>query len=114
MIAKEILKNIGNGDIPNTEVIREQPVITLSHTDYNGSEVRNVYLDELKNSTVGDTFYAERYSSCGRDVTFDVLTVLVKNNNGVLCHLSTERTSDDPDPVSWSEEKLIWFSYTRD
>ena len=114
MDVKDIMENIGlDGEI-DTRVIRETPVITLRDFNYNDYKDRDIYLDELKRASVGEKFSVYRSSCCGRDVTRDTLTILVKNENGVLCHLLTERSSDEPCPERWTEEELLWFSYERD
>lgn len=114
MGVKDIMENIGSDDGIKTGTIREKPVFTLRSSDYNDSVYRDIYLDELKNAPVGCIFSAHKSSWCCRDVLCDTMTVLMKNENGVLAHLLTEHSSDDPNPEGWTDEELIWFSYKRD
>ena len=111
---EKIMETIGeNGKGFNVHIVRESPVITLVDRDWNGGSTREIYLDELKRAEIGTEFRVNRNDGCGRDVHSEVLTVLMKNKNGILCHLLADYTSDDSNPESWSEEELIWVSYAR-
>ena len=113
IINKEDNCEIGKNGKVDFSIIKSKPVMALENSDTKGGFYKFLYLKDLLDSKVGDKFCdvnKEEYSY--RNLCRDSVTVIFKNNYGVLCHKVTERTTDEDMPVMLdSEEKFIWVSF---
>ena len=110
---KEDNCEIGKNGKVDFSIIKSKPVMALENSDTKGGFYEFLYLKDLLDSKVGDKFCdanKEEYSY--RNLCRDSVTVIFKNNYGVLCYKVTERTTDEDMPVMLdSEEKFIWVSF---
>ena len=113
IINKEDDCEIGKNGKVDFSIIKSKPVMALENSDTKGGFYKFLYLKDLLDSKVGDKFCdvnKEEYSY--RNLCRDSVTVIFKNNYGVLCYKVTERTTDEDIPVMLdSEEKFIWVSF---
>ena len=113
IINKEDNCEIGKNGKVDFSIIKSKPVMALENSDTKGGFYKFLYLKDLLDSKVGDKFCdvnKEEYSY--RNLCRDSVTVIFKNNYGVLYHKVTERTTDEDMPVMLdSEEKFIWVSF---
>ena len=113
IINKEDNCEIGKNGKVDFSIIKSKPVMALENSDTKGGFYKFLYLKDLLDSKVGDKFCdvnKEEYSY--RNLCRDSVTVIFKNNYGVLCYKVTERTTDEDIPVMLdSEEKFIWVSF---
>ena len=113
IINKEDNCEIGKNGKVDFSIIKSKPVMALENSDTKGGFYKFLYLKDLLDSKVGDKFCdanKEEYSY--RNLCRDSVTVIFKNNYGVLCYKVTERTTDEDMPVMLdSEEKFIWVSF---
>ena len=95
-----------------TSVVTESWAFSLRYWDFNVSTSREVSWAELKKAELGEEFWVDSCSNCGRGVHEESAKVVFKDNEGVAVLFRTDRTADTPEAEDLGREmELRWFQF---
>ncbi|MEM3845489.1 MAG: hypothetical protein QXU98_07295 [Candidatus Parvarchaeota archaeon] len=104
-------------DEVETEVVEEQPVISLIGYETYGTfgpedYVVDIFIDDVKKSKIGDR-WATRGVGSIRAAQEQEAEVVYKTSEGAAILITTRHWADTPDGDEDVHRKLVWISYGK-